>query len=126
MPRKRKTLTVGDWRDLVAVVPPELVASSLPLRHSYTVLRGKLAEVERLVVERDAHEAQKQEATKKIAEILESGARTATLVRDMLREHYGPESEQLVAFKIKPFRGRKRARKGNESEPSQPSAKPKK
>jgi len=109
MPRKRKVLTVGEWMELVALVPAELAASSLPLKHAHDKLRGMLGEVQGLVAERDSLEAQKQIATKRINEILVAGGKTATLVRDILREHFGPDSEQLVAFKIQPFRGRKRA-----------------
>jgi hypothetical protein len=114
MPRKRNMETVGDWIELVSLVPPELAASSPPLQHLYGKLRDTLAEVQGLVVERDFHQAQKQEASVKIKRLLESGARTASTVRAILREHFGPRSEKLAAFKMQPFRGRKRARKDGE------------
>ena len=118
MPRKRRLLTIGEWIELVSLVPPELAESSLPLQHHHAKLRETLAEVQRLVLERDFHQAKKQEASAKIQNLLDSGARTASTLRAILREHFGPTSEQLTAFKIQPFRGRKRAKKVGEPEPS--------
>jgi hypothetical protein len=77
------------------------------LEHARAKLLGQLEEVQRLLVERDFHEARKQETTKKIQEILPQGRRTATLLRKILKEHYGHASEQLAAFGIQPFRPRK-------------------
>ncbi len=108
MPRAPINFTVGDWMDLSEKVTPETTAGVLPLEHTHAKLLGQLAEVQRLLAERDFHEARKQEATKKIREILPAGCRTATLLRKMLKEHFGPGSEQLAAFGIQPFRPRKR------------------
>ena len=36
---------------------------------------------------------------------------TATFLRKGLGEHYGSDNEQLAAFNIQPFRGRKRSKK---------------
>lgn len=108
MPRAPINSTVGDWMDLSEKVAPEAAAGVVPLEHAYTKLSGYLEEVGKLLVERDFHEARKQEATKKIREILPAGCRTATLIRKILKDHYGPDSEQLAAFGIQPFRPRKR------------------
>lgn len=35
------------------------------------------------------------------------GQRLAGVLRKAIREHYGPQAEQLVAFGLQPFRGRK-------------------
>jgi len=116
MPRKRRVLTVGEWIELVSLIPPELLASSPPLQRAHAQLRETLDEVQKVVVERDFHQAEKQAATARLRELLKSGGRTANVVRVTLREHLGPGSEQLAAFKMQPFRGRKRAKK--QSEPS--------
>ena len=108
MPRAPINFTVGDWLDLSKKVTPETTAGVLPLEHTREKLMGHLGEVQRLLAERDFHEARKQEATKRIREILPAGCRAATLLRKMLKEHYGPDSEQLAAFGIQPFRPRKR------------------
>ena len=107
MPRMPINSTVGDWIGLAEKVTPETTAGVLPLEHARTKLLGQLEEVQRLLAERDFHEARKQETTQRIREILPSGCRTATMLRKMLKEHYGPDSEQLAAFGIQPFRPRK-------------------
>jgi hypothetical protein len=107
MPRAPINSTVGDWMELSEKVAPE-AAGVVPLEHAHTKLVGYLGEVRELLAERDVHEARKQEATKRIREILPAGCRTATLIRKILKEHYGPDSEQLAAFGIQPFRPRKR------------------
>lgn len=108
MPRAPINSTVGDWMDLSEKAAPEAAAGVVPLEHAHAKLVGYLGEVQKLLAERDFHEAQKQEATKRIREILPAGCRTATLIRKILKDHYGPDSEQLAAFGIQPFRPRKR------------------
>ena len=108
MPRLPINSTVGDWMDLSEKVTLEAAADVVPLEHAHTKLVGYLGEVRKLLAERDFHEARKQEATKRIREILPAGCRTATLIRKILKDHYGPDSERLAAFGIQPFRPRKR------------------
>ena len=108
MPRLPINSTVGDWMDLSEKVTLEGAADVVPLEHAHTKLAGYLGEVRQLLAERDFHEARKQEATKRIREILPAGCRTATLIRKILKDHYGPDSEQLATFGIQPFRPRKR------------------
>jgi len=52
-----------------------------------------------LVAERASYEASKQEATRKIYQLMDEGRRTATVLRKILRERLGPKSEELAAFK---------------------------
>jgi hypothetical protein len=107
MPRAPINSTVGDWLGLSQKVTSETTAGVVPLEHTHAKLQGQIGEVQRLLAERDFHQARKQEATKRIQEILPEGCRTATLLRKILKEHFGPDSEQLAAFGIQPFRPRK-------------------
>jgi hypothetical protein len=111
MPRTRTGLTVGDWIELTNLVTPEVAATHVALQHIYDKLVAYIEEIEKLLRERDFHEARKQEASKRINEILPEGSRAATLLRQMLKEEYGPDNEKLAEFKIQPFRGRKRRKK---------------
>lgn len=120
MPRAPINFTVGDWIDLSSKVTPETTAGVLPLEHTHAKLVEQLAEVQRLLVERDLYEARKQETTKRIQEILPEGRRTATLLRKMLKQHYGPGSEQLAAFGIQPFRRRKLGSRKAKKSPAKP------
>jgi hypothetical protein len=111
MPRTRREHTLGTWGTLTTTVTPE-VTKDLP---HLEVVRVKLvateAEANQLIIERDYHQAQKQEATRKLQVALEDGRRTAHVLRVGLRQHFGPTNEKLAAFGIQPFRGRKRSKK---------------
>jgi hypothetical protein len=122
MPRTPLSPTLGDWIRLVDQVTPDDIAGQLQLEHIHAKLRSTLDEVQSLVVERDLHQAHKQEATRKIQELLDAGRRQATALRVTLKEHYGIRNEKLTAFGIQPFRGRKRAAKRRDpQQPDEPS-----
>jgi hypothetical protein len=52
--------------------------------------------------------------------VLPQGRKEATLLRGMLKEHYGPENEKLAEFDIQPFRSKKRPRKDEAPPPETP------
>jgi hypothetical protein len=114
MPRTRAGHTVGDWLELAGLVTPETIAGSPLLERTHAELQGFVDEIRDLIVQRDFYEARKQETTQRIQEILPEGRRTATLLRRALKQHLGPDNEQLAAFGIQPFRGRKRSRKAGD------------
>lgn len=107
MPRTRIPITLGDWKVLTETVTPETRQGRAYLEHAHAKLEGFLAEVLRLTAERDDHQAKKQEATRRINEIVDEGRRLANSLRQALKEELGPESEELVRYGIQPFRGRK-------------------
>jgi hypothetical protein len=111
MPRTRREQTLGTWGRLTTTVTPEVTRGLPHLEYARAKLVATEAEANQLVMERDYHQAQKQEATRKLQIALEDGRRTAHALRLGLREHFGPTSEKLAAFGIQPFRGRKRAKK---------------
>ncbi|HEX3551832.1 MAG TPA: hypothetical protein VIA62_01210 [Thermoanaerobaculia bacterium] len=113
MPRTRTGDTVGGWSALAERVTPETTQGSPLLERTHAELQGFVDEIQDLLVQRDFYEARKQETTQRINEILPAGRRTATLLRRALRQHLGPDNEQLAAFGIQPFRGRKRSRKAS-------------
>jgi DNA-binding protein H-NS len=111
MPRTRISETVGDWAFLNEVVTPETTAGSPHLQQAHAKLQGFLDEVRRLQAEQADYQARKQEATRRINEILEEGRRLASHIRGMLKVEMGIKSEELVRFGIQPFRGRKFAKR---------------
>jgi|SRR3954467_3340098 hypothetical protein len=111
MPRTRTGHTVGTWWELASLVTPETTAGDPLLEQTHAKLQGFVDEIGKLQVERDFHEARKQELSERIQDLLPEGRRTATFLRQILKQRFGPASEKLAAFGIKPFRGRKRARK---------------
>jgi hypothetical protein len=111
MPRAPREQTLGTWGTLTTMVTPEVTRGLPHLEHARVKLVATEAEANQLIMERDYHQAQKQEATRKLQIALEDGNRTANALRVGLRIHFGPTSEKLAAFGIQPFRGRKRSKK---------------
>lgn len=107
MPRTRIPITLGDWKVLTETVTPETRQGRTYLEHAHAKLEGFLAEALRLTAERADHQAKKQEATRRLNEIVDEGRRLANSLRQALKEELGPKSEELVRYGIQPFRGRK-------------------
>jgi hypothetical protein len=111
MPRTTIGHTLADWIKLTNLATPE----ALPDEPHFLLLRAKLVasteELKRLIVERNDLEARKQEATRRINELQETGRIQANTLRAWLRHELGKSNDRLAAFGIKVFRGRKRSRK---------------
>jgi hypothetical protein len=82
-------------------------------------LEALLAQGVDLTKEQAVFQASKQEATQQLQTVLTEGTRLATLLRSALKQHYGPTSEKLAEFGLKPFRGLK-ARQAPEPDPAGP------
>jgi hypothetical protein len=54
-----------------------------------------------------AMKASKQESSKQLRQFLVDGQRVADVIRTAVRDYFGPDSEKLTEFGVKPFRGRK-------------------
>jgi hypothetical protein len=111
MPRTRRNQTVGVWMRLTGGITPEIAAGRPDIQIPLDKLVTLQGELDRLIQERDFHDARKQEATSRINEVLAEGRILATALQTVLKQRFGSRSEELVAFGIKPFRGLKRERK---------------
>lgn len=116
MPRARSAVTVGEWIKLARSVQEVDMEAMPQLKGQSDKLAAFIEEVRKVERERDFHAAQKQEATRRLREMLEAGNRVATTVRMILKIEKGPTSEELTQFGIQPFRGRKRRRKDGSGE----------
>ena len=105
-----------------------LAANSSELAH----LEGMRTRFEKLVSEAQtiaqqqaALVASKQEASKRLQNLLSEGLRSATGIERMLQEFYGSRAEKLAEFGLQPFRGRTRRSKEQPEtpEPSPPEEK---
>ena len=121
MPRENHGLTVGAMAALSRSITPEDTANNPHLAFEHAKLQAYVDEIDQLILERDALEARKQEATHRINEIRVQGSQQATLVETILKAQLGPRSEKLVAHYIKPFRGRKRRRPAAEESVASPA-----
>jgi hypothetical protein len=81
MPRAPREQTLGTWGLLTTTVTPEVTRGLPHLEYARAKLVATEAEANQLVLERDYHQAQRQEATRKLQIALEEGNRTAHALR---------------------------------------------
>ena len=120
MPRNITTQgeTLQDLNNLAA----SLAANSAEVPHlepPRTKLEALLGDARELIKLQADLAAKRQEVSKKLRELLAEGSRLGNFLRVGLREHFGPRSEKLAAFRMQPFRGLKFAKP---EEPSTPAA----
>lgn len=109
MARDTHGSTVQGWKRLIDALADKEMEELLQ-EHRETLL-AMYQEALALAAKRDAHRAAKQEASRALAETLERGRRLKTMMRLLIKQQYGLESERLVEFGIRPLRGtRKRAK----------------
>ena len=99
--------TVNGWEEQLTAVAQniaDLPQSEIPRGK----LQGVLAEIRDVSAQQAALTAAKQEASKRLAELLSQGRKISTLLRNIVREHYGNRSEKLAEFNLQPLRGRPR------------------
>ena len=111
MARTSITQTLSELEALAKSVTSEVTADAPFLERPHAKLQGLLEEARKLLTRRDFHQARKQEATRKARERIRQARMTATLIRKGLTVHYGSDNEQLAAFNLQPFRGRKKSKK---------------
>jgi len=110
----------GEWKDLIAPLaekPPGLE----PLEPYRAKLETTLDRVEDITMQQAALAAKKQELTKELAVLMNDGQRVAALLRKALKQALGPKAEQLTAFKLQPFRGKK-VKKNDAAKTKKPAA----
>jgi chromosome segregation ATPase len=122
MPRTRISETTGAWAILNQAVKPETTAGSPYLQEAHAKLQGFLEEVRRLQAEQADHQARKQEATRRINEILDEGRRLASNIRRVLKVELGVENEELARFGIQPLRRKKRPKKAADAAAAPPKS----
>ena len=107
----RKADYVTHWDTLIA----KMVANAGDLAHleaSRAKLVAILEEYRTLTTEQGRATANKQDASKRLQELIVNGRRLATVLRSAIRENYGIRNEKLAEFNLQPFRGRKRSTNG--------------
>ena len=97
---------IKEWEEITASAAAN--ASELPQLELLRVALDKLLQEARdLIKQQAAHQAAKQEASKRLLTVMTEGAKLATVVRGGLKQHYGSRAEKLAEFGLQPFRGRK-------------------
>ncbi len=65
-------------------------------------------ELRKLVVQQKLFQSQKQQTSARMAEIHAEGSKRATVLRVLVKQHYGNRSEKLVELGVQPLRSRSR------------------
>lgn len=112
--------TIQDLRNLAATVAAN-IAEVPHLDPSRIKLEGVLGRLGALITLQADLAAQRQEASKELRGLLGDGRRLGNFLRAGLKEHYGPRSEKLAAYKMLPFRGRKAAKPEEPETPPAPA-----
>ncbi len=98
---------LGDWQRILA--PLDANAADLPqLEIPRTQLAALLTKAVGMKTQQAASRATKQTASQELQATIVEGQRLAALLRQAVRQHYGPASPKLTEFnvKVKVFRGR--------------------
>lgn len=86
-----------------------LLANILELGHLEPFrlkLEALLARAVEIIGRQADEKARKQESSRQLKEVMKEGQRLAALLRQSVKEHYGPTSEKLTGLGVQPFRGR--------------------
>jgi hypothetical protein len=95
-----------EWEEITASAAVN--ASELPQLELLRIdLEKLLQEARELTKQQAAHQAAKQETSKRLQTVMIEGAKLATVMRGGLKHRYGSRAEKLTEFGLQPFRGRK-------------------
>ena len=96
---------LGDWQRILA--PLDANAADLPhLEIPRAQLAALLAKAVGIKKQQAASRATKQTASEQLQTTIIEGQRLAALLRQAVRQHYGPASPKLTEFNVKVFHGR--------------------
>jgi hypothetical protein len=100
-------VTVTGWEQQLTAIErnfDELPETEIPRER----LQGIVTQIRGYAAEQAALTASKQEASKRIQFLLVQGRKLSTVLRTIVREHYGNRSEKLAEFGMQPLRTRPR------------------
>src|SRR3954468_10942656 len=80
----------------------DLPQAAIPL----AALGAIIAEIDQILVDQDTFQAHKQLTSQRLKALLSQGNKLTTLLKVIVRQHYGIGSDKLVEFGIKPLRTR--------------------
>jgi len=111
-PKRQRSARLGDrrktWRTVsgsVAANAAELPQAAIPL----AALDKILAEVDQIFVDQAAFRANKQVTSQRLQTLFEQGDKLTTVLKVILKQHYGNGSDKLVEFGVQPLRVRPKA-----------------
>jgi hypothetical protein len=106
MVERRYMNRINGWAQVIAGVTGN-AGEAAPLEPGVVQLRELHKQAADLSAQQASLTAAKQECTKKLKQALREGDALADFLRTGARAQFGPESEKMVEFGMRPFRGRK-------------------
>lgn len=107
--KKAFAQVTADWDQLLAAV--EANRADLPEVEAFRVqLEANLEDLRAAQARRASLEAERLQATRAVKVSLVHGRALASRIRFWVRGQYGDQSDKLVEFGMKPYRGRRPAR----------------
>jgi len=104
------------WRDVAAATSAN-VSELTGTETRLTALQGVLTEVDKILGERAAFQANKQMTSQRLKVLVSQGDKLTAVLRFMAKQHYGHGSDKLVEFGVQPLRSRPKPT----TEPSTPT-----
>jgi hypothetical protein len=98
---------LGEWQRLKTAL--QVNQPDLPeLEHHRAQFEALVGQAEALFQSQAALAASKQQLSQQVVGLTSECRRRATVLRFLLKQHYGPRSEKLTEFGLQPFRRRAR------------------
>jgi hypothetical protein len=122
MAHLRKYLScLNGWDEVAAAV--EAHAAELPhMEMARPELQGLIEQARELVAQFNALTASKQNTRKLLLQVIRLGQGMVDVMRTAARQRFGADSEVLVEFGVKPFRGRTRTPEAETPVPQNPES----
>jgi|SRR6185312_1594289 len=96
-----------EWEEATTAIAAN--AADLPQAEvTRLALEALTAELRKLGIDQKLHQSTKQLITQRIAVIHREGSKLATILRFMVKQHYGSHNDKLVELGVKPLRARAR------------------
>ena len=108
-PKRQRSTRLGDRRKTWTTVSGSVAANAAELPQAAIPLAALdkiLAEVDQIFVDQAAFRASKQVTSRRLQTLFDQGDKLATLLKAILKQHYGNGSDKLVEFGIQPLRTR--------------------
>ena len=94
----------GQMSTAIAVNAPDLPQTEIPR----AALEKLTEELRKLVNDQKLHQSTKQQISQRMKVIHSEGAKLATVLRFLVKQHYGNRSDKLVELGVNPLRSRAR------------------
>jgi len=111
-PKRLRSARLGDRRKVWRTVSGSVAANVADLPQAVIPLAGLdkiLAEADQIFVDQAAFRAGKQVTSQRLVTLFEQGDKLATVLKVLVKQHYGNGNDKLVEFGIQPLRTRPKA-----------------